>query len=104
MPAIEALNLLVQGDAIQSIPEQYPSLFTGLGTLKGEEYKIQLQPGAKPFALNTPRNVALAQREQVRAELDRIESLGVISKVEKPTKWRAAMVVAQKKLRICVDF
>ena len=62
------------------IPEQYPSLFTGLRTLKGEEYKIQLQPGAKPFALNTPRNVALAQREQVRAELDRIESLGVISK------------------------
>ena len=107
LPAIKALNLLVQVDSIQSIPDQYPSLFTGLGTLKGEEYKIQLEPGAKPLALNTPRNVPLAQREQVRAELARMESLGVISRVEKPTKWCAAMVVAQKKskdVRICVDF
>ncbi len=34
-------------------------------------------------------------------------SLGVISKVEKPTKWCAGMVVAPKKsgdVRICVDF
>lgn len=36
-----------------------------------------------------------------------MESLGVISKVEKPTKWCAGMVVAPKKsgdVRICVDF
>ena len=44
---------------------------------------------------------------KVKEELDRMESLGVISLVEGPTEWCAVMVVVLKKagaVRICVDF
>ena len=43
-PVIEALNLVARVNAIkkgEDIPNKYPALFTGLGTLEGE-YHIQL--------------------------------------------------------------
>ena len=107
LPAIKALEMLARIGTIQkAILELYPSLFTGLGTLKGE-YKIELKPNAEPFALYTPRTVPFPLRERVQKELARMESLGVISKVEKPTVWCAGMVVVPKKsgaIRICVDY
>ena len=107
LPAIQALELLTQVEAIrQSVPDQYPSLFTGLGTFPGT-YEIQLQPDAQPFALFTPRNVPIPLRKKVQEEISRMESLGVISRVSKPTQWCAGMVVVPKKsgsVRICVDF
>ena len=87
------------------IPLQYPNLFKGLGKLKGE-YTIRLREGACPFALMTPRRVAIPFLPRVKAELERMMQLGVISPVEEPTEWCAGMVVAQKangSVRICVD-
>ncbi|KAJ8332638.1 hypothetical protein SKAU_G00424270 [Synaphobranchus kaupii] len=43
---------------------------------------------------------------KVKKELERIEQLGVISRIEEPTEWCSGMVVAPKKsgeIRICVD-
>ena len=46
-PAIRALQVLKHVNAVkQSTPEQFPTLFTGLGTLKGEPYEICLKPEA----------------------------------------------------------
>ena len=45
-------------------------------------------------------------RTKVKDELDRMELLNVISKVEEPSPWCAGMVVVPKKtgaIRICVD-
>ena len=106
--AIQALQILKDVNAVtQSIPEQLPTLFTGLGTLKGKPYEICLKPEAQPFALYTPRNVPLPLRQKVIEELSRMQSLGVISPVEEPTPWCAGMVVVPKKsgaVHICVDF
>ena len=110
LPTITALNLAVRVDSItdipeQDIPKQFPSLFQGLGNL-GEEYDIQLKSEAKPFAIFTPRHVALPLRTKVQQELNRMESLGVISRVDQPTPWCAGIVVVPKKngdIRICVD-
>ena len=106
LPAIKALEIIRGINAItQSIPDQYPTLFSGLGTFKGE-YTIKLQPNAKPFCLFTPRNVPLPLREKVQKEIQRMEKLGVISRVEEPTKWCAGMVVVPKpsgSIHICVD-
>ena len=97
--------MLAKVETIQkTILEQNPSLFTGLGNLRG---KYELKPDAQPFALYTTRNVPFPLREKVQKELDRMESLGVISKVEKPSTWCAGMVVVPKKsgaIRICVDY
>ena len=108
-PAIESLGLIIRVASIgltgDQIPLQYPNLFKGLGKLKGE-YTIRLREGACPFALMTPRRVAIPLLPRVKAELERMVQLGVISPVEEPTEWCAGMVVAQKangSVRICVD-
>ena len=106
LPAIKALEIITGINAIaHNIPEQYPGLFSGLGMFKGE-YTIKLQPDVKPFCLFTPRNISLPLREKVKQEIQRMERLGVISKMNEPTQWCAAMVVIPKlsgSIRICVD-
>jgi len=66
----------------------------------------QLNWRREPFALSTPRRVAVLLLKPVRKELKRMEDLGVIAKVQEPTEWCAGMVVVPKvggKVRICVD-
>ena len=60
------------------------------GTFKGE-YTIHLKPDAQLFSLLTPRNVPIPLCEKVAQELQRMESLGVISRVTEPTQRCAAM-------------
>lgn len=82
----------------------FPNLFHGLGKLK-TAYHIQLK-GAKPYALTTPRRVAIPLLSKVEAEIKRMEKLGVIVPVEEPTEWCSGMVVVPKpngQVRICVD-
>ena len=80
-------------------------LFQELGSF-GDDYTITLKEGATPYALVTPRHIPIPLRTKVKDELDRMESLNVISKVEEPSPWCAGMVVVPKKtgaIRICVD-
>jgi len=114
LPAIKALNLATRLDETTTestslssayIHQRFKKVFQGLGNL-GEEYHIRLKPGATPFALFTPRRVPLPLREKVSEELKRMETMGVISRVDTPIPWYAGMVVAPKKsgsVRICVD-
>ena len=59
-PAIESLNLISRVDIVDkdSCKANYPELFTGLGLMTGE-YKIRLKPDSTPYAITTPRRVAL---------------------------------------------
>lgn len=81
------------------------SLFDGLGELQ-DEYVIRLQPGAKPFSLSVPRRVPIPLHKPVREELTKLESQGVIQRVDRPTPWCSGMVAVPKAeggYRICVD-
>ena len=110
LPAIRSMGLVVRVNEVTSsykdkILVQYSALFRGLGTL-GEPYEIKLKRNSKPVSLFAPRRVPIPLRKQVQTELDQMEALGVISKVDIPTPWCAGMVVAQKPngaIRICVD-
>ena len=74
-PAIRYLHDLQKVDSLGEPPQaQFPSLFTGLGELKGDPYKMQLKADATPFPLNTARNVPLPLREKVQAELQRMHA------------------------------
>ena len=71
-----------------------------------DEYEIRLKHDAEPHALFTAQHVSIPLREKVRVELQRMEDLGVISKIDQPTPWCAGMVVVPKKsgeVHICVD-
>ena len=110
LPAIKALHLLTIVEPINTmtstIQQEFPNLFTGLGTLQGDPYTICIKPDAKPFSLGTARNISLPLRDKVQETLNQMEAQGVISKVQQPTPWCAGMVVVKKKsggVRICVD-
>ncbi|XP_063233695.1 uncharacterized protein LOC134537322 [Bacillus rossius redtenbacheri] len=111
-PAIKALDIMSVKKA-EEVTESKPCcvdkflpLFEGLGQFR-REYNIQLQEGAKPYAVIAPRRVPFPLRNKVKEELDRMVHEGVITSVEEPTEWCAPMVVVPKKdgsVRICVDF
>ena len=76
-PAIKQLNLVRRLAAVEegkTPKEQFPSLFQGLGKLE-QPYKIELQDDATPFALATPRRVAIPLMKPVKQELDRMEGM-----------------------------
>ena len=80
---MEALSLVKRVYTVQvgeDIKHSYPTVFKGLGKLK-DPYRIELDPNATPYALSAPRCVSLPLRDKVKAELDRMEIMGVISKV-----------------------
>ena len=107
LPAIQALQLVQRVDTIRTgedIREQFPKVFTGLGTL-GEPYQIKLKEGALPYSIYAPRAVPIPLRDKVKAELRRMEEMGSYHRLETPPHG-AGMVVVPKRsgaIRICVD-
>ena len=89
----------------QSILSQYSKVFEGLGCLN-KSYHIKVDPDVTPV-ICPPRNQPVAIRDRLKQELDDMESLGVIKKVEEPTDWVNSLVVVEKpkskKRRICLD-
>ena len=67
----------------------------GLGTIKGFKEDIKLQAGAKPVFCKA-RPVPYALRQKVEEELDRLESQGVVKKVER-SDWALPIVCVPKK-------
>ena len=84
-------HVLQKVDSLGEPPQaKFPSLFTGLGELKGDPYEIQLKSDA---ACNVP----LPLREKVQTELQCMQAVDVIAPVEEPTPWCSGMVVVPKK-------
>ena len=107
-PGILALDLIARIHTLQKVDKfvvRFPKLFQGLGRIQSE-YQISLQERAKPFALSTLRRVLLSLIPKVKLELQRMEDMSVIRKVEWLTEWCAGIVVVPKSngsLWICVD-
>ena len=79
-------------------------MFEGLGHIPGKLH-LDIDETVKPVFM-PPRRVPLALKSKLKEELDRLEALGVITKVTKPTDWVSNLVVAEKpngKLRVCID-
>lgn len=85
------------------IMSEYEDVFTGLGCVPGLHH-IQLKPEITPV-IHPPRKVPIVLKDRIKAELDRMEDLGVIVKQTDPTDWVNSMVTVVKpnKLRICID-
>ncbi|CAG2225676.1 unnamed protein product [Mytilus edulis] len=68
----------------ENLEQQYGDLFTGLGCLPGA-HKIRINKTIAPV-LHAPRNIPIAIKDKVKAELDRMEDIGVIYKQQVPTQ------------------
>ena len=106
------LKLIKLSEGIHELKNQpvemteYSDLFdtSKLGQLP-VTYSMKLDPSATPIVC-PPRRVPVAMTEKVKAELNRMVSIGVITPVTEPTQWVSSMVAAAKKngeVRICID-
>ena len=93
--------MILSVEKTYKIVAQYQQLFKGLGCLK-TSYHIKTDSEICP-----PRNQPVALKGRTKEELDKMEAMQVIRKVDKATEWVNSMVVVEKpkthKLRICLD-
>ena len=93
----------------RSLPEvlaKCSSIFTEeLRCLKGMEVKLNVDPNATPKFFKA-RPVPLALKEKVEWELEKLQSMGIISPVQF-SRWAAPIVPVVKQngeVRICEDY
>ncbi|UYV79726.1 hypothetical protein LAZ67_18000490 [Cordylochernes scorpioides] len=85
--------------------KEFPEVFEGLGQI-GNPYEIKLKPGAKPYAVHTPRRVPIPLMGKLKTRLEELEKAGIIAQVNVATEWCAPTVIAGKPngdIRLCVD-
>lgn len=88
----------------EDILNTYSEVFEGLGCLPGLVH-LETRDDVSPVVM-PPRRVPLAVRPKLQAELQRLEKLGVIKKVECTTDWVSSLCVTEKpsgKIRVCID-
>ena len=88
------------------IIQEFPKVFQGLGCIKGDPIHVEIKEGTTPYHLSAPRHIALPLLEKTEKEIQRMEELGVIKKVDEPTDWCHPIVLVEKPngdLRICID-
>ena len=88
-----------------NVEDKYSYVFSGkLGMFPGLQH-LKVIKDVKPMVM-PDRRIPLAVRPKLKAKLDRLTSLDVITPVDEPTPWVRQMVVVEKKggdLRICND-
>ena len=92
--------------SVEQLITSFSDVFSGeLGTIKHFKAEIVVDGGAAPL-FHRPRPIPYALKDQVSAELDKLEASGVISKIDR-SDWAAPLVVVPKadgSLRICGDY
>ena len=100
------VNLLKNDCILQTLLNKHCSIFNDeLGCMKDMKVRLLIDSTAKPKFFK-PRSVPFTLRDKVETELQRLESLGIISPV-KFSKWAAPIVPVVKKngtVRICGDY
>ncbi|XP_038069819.1 uncharacterized protein K02A2.6-like [Patiria miniata] len=91
-------------DNYANLLHEYGDIFEGLGCLPGM-HPIIIDETAQPV-VHACRKVPFALHNGLKRELERMESLGVITRVDEPTDWVNSLVVVKKKngdIRVCMD-
>ncbi|UYV84440.1 hypothetical protein LAZ67_X002171, partial [Cordylochernes scorpioides] len=81
--ACELLNLArrieVVATRINPIKE-FPEVFEGLEQI-GNPYEIKLKPGAKPYAVHTPRRLPIPLLEKLKTRLEELDKDDILTKI-----------------------
>ena len=87
------------------ILKEYADVFTGIGTLPGPAYHIELKEDYNPVR-NPPCSVPVGMQDTYKAELERLQQEDVIIEVNHYTEWVNSIVPVQKldgRIRLCID-
>lgn len=98
------INRVSEIEKVDCIINNYKDLFVGLGQID-YEYDIKLLNNSIPI-VESPRKIPFKLENRIKEELEKLENLGVIRRVNEPTEWVNSMVVTRKKdnsVRICLD-
>ena len=79
---------------LRSFPEVFSRGYSDIGAYKGGEVDLELQPGARPQFVR-PYPVPWAREEQLRAQLDELQSCGVIE-TGGPSDWNSPIILVPK--------
>jgi len=88
----------------ETIVTEFADLFDGLGHLQGDVH-LQVNLKVPPVQMSL-RRLPRGVRENVGAELIRLEDLGLIESVSEPSPWISALLGVAKpdgRVRICID-
>ena len=87
------------------ILKEYADVFTGIGTLPGSAYHIDLKEDYNPVR-NPPHLVPLGMQDANKAELERLQQEDVIIEFNHYTEWVNSIILVQKPdgcIRLCID-
>ena len=88
----------------EDLIKKYPDRFQGIGQLHGE-YTTRLGDDGQPV-IHVPQKCPISRQPRVKAELDKLVKLGVITPVDEPTDWVSSVAYAWKEsgeLHFCLD-
>ena len=102
---LERVAAIRDKNTTTSVGCQFSEVFDNeLGSLPGM-HSLKVDPSVHPVVMPS-RRIPIALRPKLKAELNRLVTLGVITPVEEPTPWVSQLVITQKpsgKLRVCID-
>ena len=84
---------------------QYCDVFEGLGKIASCQHNITLDPKVRPVACSS-RSVPIYIMPKLKAELERLENEGIISRCNEPTEWVSPIAIdvkPNKQIRLCID-
>ena len=91
---------------LENLLAEYQEIFgTDLGKCKGVKAHLYVKSDAKP-KFYQPRPIPLALKDKIEADLDRMEKLGIIEKVD-TSEWASPTVPVMKadgSVRHCGDY
>lgn len=103
---IAEINSITANEKINQTIEEYKDLFNDeLGEFKGEIVDLKMKEGIKPIFMK-PRPIPFAFKGTVDSELDRLEKLKIITKIDS-AEWGTPFVPILKpdgKIRVCADY
>ena len=84
--------------------KEFPDCFEAIRKFPGK-YHITVKPDVKPV-IHAPQKCPMTMRSYICTDLDCLECLGIIWKVDEPTDWVSSLAYAWKpnrKLHVCLD-
>ena len=94
----------ITASSVEELKETFPEQFDRIGNFKNSA-KLYLVENATP-SIDAPRKCSVHVKEKLKSELQKMENMGVIRKINHHTDWCSSLTTIVKSdgsLRVCLD-